>query len=155
MLKSEQTTKVADVEKELRYIAGIIKQRGRVILNHYPITAPQFVALQWLMDKGEMTIGELSNSIHLACSTTTDLVDRMEKNELVERVRDPKDRRVVRIQVLERGEQIIHEVIEKRQEYLQNVLKDVPEEDVNTLNRLLHTLHENMLMTDQELEESK
>ncbi|WP_139376906.1 MarR family winged helix-turn-helix transcriptional regulator [Halobacillus salinus] len=146
-------TKVADVEKELRYIAGIIKQQGRVILNHYPITAPQFVALQWLLDKGNMTIGELSNSIHLACSTTTDLVDRMEKNELVERIRDPKDRRVVRIQVLDKGKQIIHEVIDKRQEYLQNVLKDVSDEDVNTLNRLLHLLHENMLQTEQQVEE--
>ncbi|ARI79154.1 MarR family winged helix-turn-helix transcriptional regulator [Halobacillus mangrovi] len=141
---------IADVEKELRYISGIIKQRGRVILNNYPITAPQFVALQWLMDKGDMTIGELSNYIHLACSTTTDLVDRMEKNELVERVRDPKDRRVVRIHVLEKGEQIIHEVIEKRQDYLEEVLKDVPVDDVNTLNQLLHVLHEKMREADKE-----
>ncbi|QAS54703.1 MarR family winged helix-turn-helix transcriptional regulator [Halobacillus litoralis] len=141
---------VADVEKELRYISGIVKQRGRVILNHYPITAPQFVALQWLLEKGDMTIGELSNYIHLACSTTTDLVDRMENNDLVERVRDPKDRRVVRIHVLEKGKQIIHEVIEKRQNYLEEVLKDVSEDDVDTLNRLLHVLHEKMRETDQE-----
>ncbi len=150
MTKSQQTSMVADVEKELRYISGIVKQRGRVILNHYPITAPQFVALQWLLEKGDMTIGELSNYIHLACSTTTDLVDRMENNDLVERVRDPKDRRVVRIHVLEKGKQIIHEVIEKRQNYLEEVLKDVSEDDVDTLNRLLHVLHEKMRETDQE-----
>ncbi len=150
MTHSQETSMMADVEKELRYIAGIIKQRGRVILNHYPITAPQFVALQWLLEKGDMTIGELSNYIHLACSTTTDLVDRMEKNELVERVRDPKDRRVVRIHVLNKGKQIIHEVIEKRQNYLEDVLKDVPVEDVETLNRLLQVLHQKMKETDQE-----
>ncbi|UOQ46217.1 MarR family transcriptional regulator [Halobacillus salinarum] len=141
-------SKIAEVEKELRYIAGIIKQRGREILNHYPITAPQFVALQWLLEKGDMTIGELSNYIHLACSTTTDLVDRMEKNLLVERVRDPNDRRVVRIHVLDKGEQIIHEVIDKRQHYLSEVLKDVPEEEVETLNRLLSLLHSKMLSTE-------
>ncbi|MFQ3542575.1 MarR family transcriptional regulator [Halobacillus rhizosphaerae] len=142
------TSQIAEVEKELRYIAGIIKQSGREILNHYPITAPQFVALQWLLEKGDMTIGELSSHIHLACSTTTDLVDRMEKNELVERIRDPKDRRIVRIDVLDKGKQIIHEVIEKRQHYLEGVLKTVPEEDVETLNRLLQVLHKNMLGTD-------
>ncbi|SFG58396.1 DNA-binding transcriptional regulator, MarR family [Halobacillus alkaliphilus] len=145
-----QASIIADVEKELRYISGIIKQRGRVILNHYPITAPQFVALQWLLEKGDMTIGELSDYIHLACSTTTDLVDRMEKNKLVERVRDLKDRRVVRIHVLQKGEQIIHEVIEKRQDYLKEVLKDVPTDDVETLNNLLHVLHEKMRDADQE-----
>jgi len=145
-----QASIIADVEKELRYISGIIKQRGRVILNHYPITAPQFVALQWLLEKGDMTIGELSDYIHLACSTTTDLVDRMEKNKLVERVRDLKDRRVVRIHVLQKGEQIIHEVIEKRQDYLKEVLKDIPTDDVETLNNLLHVLHEKMRDADQE-----
>ncbi|MGP4075775.1 MarR family winged helix-turn-helix transcriptional regulator [Halobacillus sp. K22] len=145
-----QASIIADVEKELRYISGIIKQRGRVILNHYPITAPQFVALQWLLEKGDMTIGELSDYIHLACSTTTDLVDRMEKNKLVERVRDSKDRRVVRIHVLQKGEQIIHEVIEKRQDYLKEVLKDIPSDDVETLNSLLHVLHEKMRDADQE-----
>ncbi|GGF06590.1 putative HTH-type transcriptional regulator YsmB [Halobacillus andaensis] len=146
---SHPSSTIADIEKELRYIAGIIKQKGREILDHYPITAPQFVALQWLLEKGDLTIGELSNHIHLACSTTTDLVDRMEKNALVERVRDPKDRRVVRIHVLNKGKQIIHEVIEKRQEYLQGVLNDMPKEDVETLNKLLSLLHENMLETSK------
>ena len=37
-----------------------------------------------------MTIDELSNRMYLAFSTTTDLVDRMEKNELVVRIRDEK-----------------------------------------------------------------
>ncbi|WP_371925809.1 MarR family winged helix-turn-helix transcriptional regulator [Halobacillus sp. A5] len=146
---SHSSSTIAEVEKELRYIAGIIKQKGREILDHYPITAPQFVALQWLLEKGDLTIGELSNHIHLACSTTTDLVDRMEKNELVERVRDPKDRRVVRIHVLSKGKQIIHEVIEKRQDYLKVVLNDIPKEDVESLNKLLCLLHENMLETSK------
>ncbi|UOQ93934.1 MarR family transcriptional regulator [Halobacillus shinanisalinarum] len=149
MEESQTTSTIADVEKELRYISGIIKQKGREILNHYPITAPQFVALQWLLDKGDLTIGELSSHIHLACSTTTDLVDRMEKNELVERIRDPKDRRVVRTHVLEKGRQIIHEVIEKRQHYLEEVLSGVPKEEVHKLNHLLHVLHENMRDTSK------
>ena len=75
---------VANIEKDLRYISGIIKQKGREMLSTYTITPPQFVALQWLFEDGDMTIGELSNKMFLACSTTTDLVDRMEKNQLVE-----------------------------------------------------------------------
>ncbi|WP_079530454.1 MarR family winged helix-turn-helix transcriptional regulator [Halobacillus hunanensis] len=150
MTESHAASSIADVEKELRYISGIIKHQGREILNHYPITTPQFVALQWLLDKGDLTIGELSRHLHLACSTTTDLVDRLEKNELVERVRDSRDRRVVRTHLLEKGTHIIHEVIEKRQHYLQEVLKDVSEDEMNQLIRLLHVLHENMRETSKE-----
>ncbi|AGX05744.1 MULTISPECIES: MarR family winged helix-turn-helix transcriptional regulator [Bacillaceae] len=135
---------VADIEKDLRYISGIIKQKGREILSNYTITPPQFVALQWLHEEGDMTIGELSNKMYLAFSTTTDLVDRMEKNELVQRVKDPNDRRVVRIHLLPEGERIIEEVIVKRQIYLREVLKNFSKDEVTVLKNNLTQLHQDM-----------
>jgi MarR family transcriptional regulator, organic hydroperoxide resistance regulator len=142
--KSPDMEIFADIEKDLRYISSIIKQKGREILSQYSITPPQFVALQWLFEAGDMTIGELSTKMFLACSTTTDLVDRMEKTELVERVKDSKDRRVVRIHLLQEGERIIEEVIVKRQQYLQEVLKDFSSDEIKTLNANLSKLHQEM-----------
>lgn len=142
---------VIKIEKKLRYISGMIKQNGRKILHNYPITPPQFVALQWLLEEGDLTIGELSNKISLAFSTTTDLVDRMEKNELVKRVRDEKDRRVVRIKLLDKGKVIIREVIEKRQEYLQEVLKEFTPDEVSTLFEMLELLYDRMKITNENL----
>lgn len=135
---------VATVEKELRYIAAIVKQKGREIVLQYTITPPQFVALQWLEELGDITIGELSNRLYLAFSTTTDLVDRMEKNELVKRVRDENDRRVVVIHLLEKGERIIKEVIEKRQLYLQEMLVDFDVQETEQFSSYLQKLHEHM-----------
>ncbi|MFF2447757.1 MarR family winged helix-turn-helix transcriptional regulator [Neobacillus sp. NPDC058068] len=135
---------VANIEKDLRYISGIIKQKGREMLSNYKITPPQFVALQWLFEDGDMTIGELSNKMYLACSTTTDLVDRMEKNVLVERVKDPSDRRVVRIHLLEEGNRIIDEVIKKRQVYLQEVLVNFSKEEIQILQSSMMKLHQEM-----------
>jgi DNA-binding MarR family transcriptional regulator len=139
---NEQT--VADLEKALRHISAIIKQKGREILNDYTITPPQFVALQWLWENGDLTIGELSNKMYLACSTTTDLVDRMEKNQLVLRVKDPKDRRVVRIHLLQEGERIIEEVIAKRQHYLKDMLVTFEEKELSILEKSLIKLQHEM-----------
>jgi MarR family transcriptional regulator, organic hydroperoxide resistance regulator len=135
---------VANIEKELRYISGIIKQKGREILSNYTITPPQFLALQWLFEDGDMTIGELSNKMYLACSTTTDLVDRMEKSQLVMRVKDPNDRRVVRIHLLDEGKRIIDEVIKKRQAYLNEVLKNFSNKEIQNLQSNLTKLHHDM-----------
>ncbi|TQR16162.1 MarR family winged helix-turn-helix transcriptional regulator [Psychrobacillus soli] len=135
---------VAFLEKELRHISGIIKQRGRQILNAYTITPPQFVALQWLLELGDMTIGDLSNKMYLAFSTTTDLIDRMERSELVQRIRDEQDRRVVRIHLLAEGERIIEEVIDKRQQYLKEILGQFDEIQVENLSILLEKLHQEM-----------
>ncbi|MFO1443142.1 MarR family transcriptional regulator [Bacillus sp. Bva_UNVM-123] len=134
----------AVIEKELRYISAIIKQKGREILSNYKITPPQFVALQWLFEEGDMTIGELSNKMYLAFSTTTDLVDRMEKNSLVKRVKDPNDRRVVRIHLLDEGERIIDECIQKRQLYLKEVLNEYSSEEIQRLEKNLIRLHQDM-----------
>lgn len=141
---SHDSERIAFMEKELRYISGIIKQKGREILNSYTITPPQFVALQWLFEHGDMTIGDLSNKMYLAFSTTTDLVDRMEKNELVVRIREEQDRRVVRIKLLKEGERVIEEVIQKRQEYLETVLADFTVDEAEQFAALLEKLHTNM-----------
>lgn len=147
--KNKEIEAVNKMEKQLRYISGMIKQNGRKILHHYPITSPQFIALQWLLEEGDLTVGELSNRISHAFSTTTDLVDRLEKNELVERVRDTNDRRVVRIHLLEKGKHIIEEVIQKRQEYLQDVLSPFTDEQIETLNELLGFLHDEMKQVNE------
>ncbi|MUV39399.1 putative HTH-type transcriptional regulator YsmB [Lentibacillus sp. JNUCC-1] len=144
MTKPDDQVPIENIEKKLRYIAGAIKLNGRKILNNYPITSPQFAALQWLIDDENLTIGELSKKIGLAFSTTTDLVDRMENNALVKRVRDEKDRRVVRIQVEDKGKVIIKEVIKKRQAYLGEVLASFSMEDSLTLNTMLSDLYEQM-----------
>lgn len=135
---------ISMLEKDLRHIAGIIKQKGREILTNYTITPPQFIALQWLDELGDMTIGDLSNKMYLAFSTTTDLIDRMEKNNLVQRLRDMQDRRVVRIHLLPEGEKIIKEVIDKRQIYLDDIVSDFADDEVKELAVLLRKLYVKM-----------
>ncbi|MDP3487079.1 MAG: MarR family transcriptional regulator, partial [Bacillota bacterium] len=76
---------VEDVERLIRTVSAIIKKRGREILADFDITPPQFNALLTLIQSGSLTIGELGERMYLACSTATDLVDRMERNGLVAR----------------------------------------------------------------------
>ncbi len=135
---------VREIELLLRNTNDVIKRRGREILDDFNISPPQFIALQVLTQKGEMTIGELSAELYLACSTVTDLIDRMEKNVLVERYRDKNDRRIVRIKVLEKGHRLINEVIAARQVYLAQVLEDLDSEDQKRLIDALNQLNKRM-----------
>lgn len=132
---------IINSERKLRKISGMIKRNGRKILKNYPITSPQFIALQWIVEGENLTIGKLSQKIGLAFSTTTDLVDRMETNGLVQRIRDLNDRRIVRIYALEKGEAIIEEVITKRQQYLANILEGLSEEEKKMINKSLNLLY--------------
>ena len=135
---------VIKIERYLRKTDYIIRLKGREILNDFNITGPQFTALQILIGEGELTIGELSRKMSLACSTITDLIDRMEKNKLVVRKKDENDKRVVRIEVLPLGYELVHKVVEKRREFLGEKLKKVEVTEMKLLNEGLESLYSAM-----------
>lgn len=138
---------VVELDALLRNIAGHLRKRGRDILGNFEITNPQFDALLVLRENGELTMGELCAKMYLACSTATDLIDRMERNGLIERVRGSQDRRVIRLRVLEKGSNIIDEVLEARQTYLAAQFADLDEVDKKNLIQALEQL--NHLMSRQ------
>ena len=72
--KDKTFESVKEIERNLRRIDHIIRKEGRLILKDYNITVPQFEALQYLIHNENMTIGELSQKMHLAFSTVTDLM---------------------------------------------------------------------------------
>ncbi|HWI61589.1 MAG TPA: MarR family transcriptional regulator [Symbiobacteriaceae bacterium] len=132
---------VVDLDTQLRLTTTLLKKREREILADYNVTPPQFEALLTLREFGALTMGELCEKMYLACSTATDLVDRMERNGLVERVRDKADRRVVRLNVLPKGEQVADDVTAARKSQLATVLSPVSLEDKERLIQALEHLH--------------
>ena len=136
---------VAEIEELLRNVGTILKKRGRDILSNFDITPPQLDALLVLREYGELTMGELCQKMYLACSTATDLIDRMERNGLIERARDTADRRVIRLKVLPKGSSVIDEVLEARRTYLAAILAEI---DVADKERLIQSVEQlNYLMT--------
>lgn len=143
-MEYKESEHVEQIEKYLRKIDYIVRKKGREILNDFSITVPQFTALQILINNGNMTIGELSQRMALACSTITDLIDRMEKTGLVIRKKDDKDKRVVRVDVLPKGYDILEKVLEKRRVFLASKLEDFSNDDKETLNKVLEELYKAM-----------
>ncbi|HHW17761.1 MAG TPA: MarR family transcriptional regulator [Firmicutes bacterium] len=132
---------VAKVERLLRHVAFIIKKRGREILEDFEITNPQFNALLTLREHPDITMGELCEKLFLACSTATDLIDRLEKNGYLERRRDPQDRRVIRLSISDKGRHVISEVIAARRRYVASILKQLSQEEIDRLAESLEKLH--------------
>jgi DNA-binding MarR family transcriptional regulator len=135
---------VVDIELRLRQISSIVRRRGRIILENYGITPPQFDALVILNRDGDLTIGDLSNRLFLAYSTTTDLVDRLERAHFVARQRDTGDRRVVRVQLLTYGADLIERVLDARRAYLASVLETVSSEEKSRISQVLELLNAKM-----------
>lgn len=93
------------------------------------ISRQQFDVLCIIYEKGQMTMGELCKEISSACSTATDLADKLEKAGYVERLREKRDRRVVRLNILPKGEKLVKAIIERRAEKLSSILETFDEQD--------------------------
>jgi DNA-binding MarR family transcriptional regulator len=136
---------VTKIERLLRHVAFIIKKRGREILVDFGITTPQFTALLSLREQPNMTMGELCEKLFLACSTATDLIDRMEKNGFLERKRDADDRRVIRLSISEKGLKVISEVVAARRRYVASMLEKLNSAEIEQLGMSLDKLHSMMV----------
>ncbi|MFR1708484.1 MAG: MarR family winged helix-turn-helix transcriptional regulator [Clostridium sp.] len=139
-MKIYEDPQIESIEKLLRRVCFYIKKKGRTILEDYDITPAQFEALQIIINNNQVTISELSNKLYQAPSTITDLIDRMESKELVQRVRDVKDRRIVRIKALDKGNKILEAVIMERCKFLDYALEDVSRKDKDNFTEYLNTL---------------
>jgi len=67
------------------------------------LSAPQVHTLLAMGHEGPLTMGELARRVAVTEKTTTGLVDRLERDGLVQRLRDDSDRRVVRVKLTARG----------------------------------------------------
>ncbi|MCL6593191.1 MAG: MarR family transcriptional regulator [Alicyclobacillus sp.] len=115
-----------------------------MLLERYGITPPQFDALLILDRHGDLTIGDVSSKLYLAYSTTTDLVDRLERAGFVARERDQLDRRVVRVRLLPKGSELIERVLDTRRAYLAGVLESLTNNQRAEILRVLDLLNERM-----------
>lgn len=129
-----------DIEENLRQATSLITKHGRCFLSEVEVSVPQFNALLILKEHRALTMGELCRHMQTACSTATDLADRMEEAGLVTRKRDEQDRRVVRIHLCPKGEEIVDAVIAKRQGFLCQALQGCPKEELEQMLGMVEKL---------------
>ncbi len=72
-------------------------------LDKLKITYPQYLVLMVLWEHEELTVTEISKQLHLNTNTLTPLLKRMEKQQIVERIRSKEDERVVKIRLTDKG----------------------------------------------------
>lgn len=93
------------------------------------ITMPQFICLKILEAKNNCMMKDLAERLQLSLGTVTGIIDRLIKAGFVERYRDDRDRRVVRVKLTEEGKKVLQKVVRKREERLISILGQVDEDD--------------------------
>lgn len=89
------------------------------------LTEAQLAVLEVAGQHEQMKPSDLLPFLATTPAAITTLLDRMEKNELIERVRDSADRRIVWIKLTPKGEQEKSRGLQIRDEFISNVLNRI------------------------------
>ncbi len=91
----------------LRRITRAIDLHSRALMQQVGLTSPQLAALQAIGRLQPITVGALAKSIHLSQATLTGILTRMEAGTLVSRARSDSDRRIVVVELTEKGRAVL------------------------------------------------
>ena len=99
-----------------------------------------FMALEALLHKGPLTVGEIGTRVLLASGSMTAAVDRLEKMGLVNRVFTEKDRRARVIHLTPRGRRLVQTVFESHSQDLEALMAVLDRAERTELYGLLKKL---------------
>ena len=122
--------------------AGIKKQMPIFAKNNISIS--QVIILDFLKEKGACKMSDLAKVIGCTMSAVTGFVDKLVKLQFVTRERSHEDRRVVFVALSKKGEKVVIEFKQKREEVVNELFGVLTQQEKNEYIRLLKKIYEGL-----------
>jgi len=111
------------------------------IFREHGLTTEQYAVLVTMKYLGNPTRPtDVARWLERSTNSISIIIERMVKAGLIKRVRDKRDRRVARLTITGKGENVLKPATSAGLEFLQKVLSPLSREDRHTLVGLLETL---------------
>lgn len=135
-----------DITKGMRIIELVkdimkaVKKISRQQFDSLELTAPQGMLLGHLCRYGRMKVSDLSQKMGLTNSTVSGIIDRLESQGMVKRVRSQEDRRVVYVEIMPEVKGAFEKNFKDMERKFEEILSRADEEEINTILTGLETL---------------
>jgi DNA-binding MarR family transcriptional regulator len=99
------------------------------------LSPSMMAALATIENRGPLTPSELAEFERIKRPTATRVLRRLEDDGLIERTADPSDGRSAVVSVTREGAALLKKLRSRKNAYLARRLRELPDEDVETLDR--------------------
>ncbi len=99
--------KYEEVLVSIRQIIRAIDLHSKKLSKESGLTAPQLILMRAISELNNVTIKQLSSHTNMSQATATTILDRLERNQLVERRRSVEDKRKVHAVLTEKGQEAL------------------------------------------------
>ncbi|MDF1564667.1 MAG: MarR family transcriptional regulator [Deltaproteobacteria bacterium] len=130
-----------EVLRAIRQIVRRISEHSKLLSRDVGLTVPQLMCLKAigeLEERGEeITVAQVGNQVHLSPATTSRILDRLVRSELITRTRQEKDRRKVCLALTAAGAERYQTLpIPLQESFVERLLALEPEERLELLDAL-------------------
>ena len=113
-------------------------------LESYGVTRVNWIAIYYIGENDGISQRELAKKMDVNESSIARLLDRMEKEELTVRTKDPHDRRTARVSLTEKGEKLRISLIPLAEEFQNDVTRGLSADELETFKKVLDKMVENL-----------
>ncbi len=125
------------LQRQLYQLVRTYELCDQACLAQNGVTASQGYTLLFLPEAGHLSMNDLSQAMGLASSTMTRYVDELVRKGLAHRRPDDEDRRVVRVELSDRGRELRCVLQSAMQDFFKQVLDEIQEKERPALLRAL------------------
>lgn len=140
---------VLETLQKFRLIIGAVRQHSRALEAACGIGGAQVWMLATIADSPDITVSQLGQALSVHVSTASNLLDKLARAGLVERLRGDEDRRVVRLRLTEKGRDVIARAPRPLTGLIVDALEKMPEDSLIQLDAELGELVQLMDVLDR------
>ncbi|MDP1862512.1 MAG: MarR family winged helix-turn-helix transcriptional regulator [Thiobacillus sp.] len=134
--------------KQLRIIISAVRQHFRALEEACGVSGAQIWILSAVAETPGITVSQLGKTLSVHVSTVSNMLDKLAKAGLVERLRREDDRRVVNLQLTAEGQAVLARAPQPLTGLVPHALENLPEPALIRLNEDLALLIQQMQYVD-------
>jgi DNA-binding MarR family transcriptional regulator len=99
------------------------------------MTTNEFYVFVFIALNNNVTMKECSQKLNLSKSTITVIIDKLEQENLVKRIRSRKDRRKIFLILTKKGENIFNKFLEDFNKIVDYTISKIPDNELQIINK--------------------
>ena len=139
---SKRSAKVAEIIDNLRRVFQVVNEQSKKAEHETGLTGPQLWAIKTIAQEAPIMVSEIARRMYLHPTTVVGILDRLEKRGFVVRIRSTEDRRVVRVELTEKGHALVRKSPEVAQGLLVSGLESLNSNKLENIARALDQMAE-------------
>ncbi|PKM66793.1 MAG: MarR family transcriptional regulator [Firmicutes bacterium HGW-Firmicutes-19] len=119
---------------------NFIQEKIKEDVSKYDLNLSEFGALEVLYHKGPLPVQAICEKVLIANSSMSYVIENLIKTQLIDKIKDPSDRRIHIVHLTDKGIMLFDEVYPKHLAHMRSVIDVLDENEEKELQSLLKKL---------------